>query len=93
MLVVQMPEKYLMLFYQTQLHLPSLFNREIIPQKEGDNKNERKKKKDIAEMVKTAKYLAKNDPQSFMLARNTVDVLKARADMDVKAETKSNKEE
>lgn len=52
-----------------------------------------KEKKDISEMVKTAKYLAKNDPQGFMLARNTVDVLKARADMDVKAETKSNKEE
>lgn len=53
-----------------------------------------KEKKDIAEMVKTAKYLAKkNDPQGFMLARNTVDVLKARADMDVKVETGSNKEE
>lgn len=52
-----------------------------------------KEKKDIAEMVKTAKYLAKNDPQGFMLARNTVDVLKARADMDVKAEAGSNKEE
>ncbi len=50
-----------------------------------------KEKKDIAEMVKTAKYLAKNDPQGFMLARNTVDVLKARADMEVKVDQEENK--
>lgn len=39
-------------------------------------------KKDIAEMVETAKHLAENDPQGFMLAKNSMDILKARSDME-----------
>lgn len=42
-----------------------------------------KDRKEIAEMVKKAKYLAENDPQGFMLAKNSMDILKARSDMDV----------
>ena len=41
-----------------------------------------KEKKDIAEMVKTAKELAKKDPQGFLIAKSNIDILKARADMD-----------
>lgn len=50
-----------------------------------------KDKKDIAEMVKTAKHLAENDPQGFMLAKNSMDILKARSDMDaIEKEEDSN---
>lgn len=42
-----------------------------------------KDRKEIAEMVKKAKYLAENDPQGFMLVKNSMDILKARSDMDV----------
>ncbi|MDB8683553.1 hypothetical protein [Mediterraneibacter gnavus] len=41
-----------------------------------------KDKKEIAEMVRKAKHLAENDPQGFMLAKNSIDILKARSDMD-----------
>ena len=41
-----------------------------------------KEKREIAEMVKTAKYLAENDQQGFMLAKNSLDILKARCDME-----------
>ena len=41
-----------------------------------------KEKKDIAEMVKTARELAKTDPQGFLIAKSNIDILKARADMD-----------
>lgn len=41
-----------------------------------------KERKDIAEMVETAKELAEKDPQGFMLAKNSLDILKARAAMD-----------
>lgn len=41
-----------------------------------------KDRKEIAEMVKKAKYLAENDPQGFMLAKNSMDILKARSDMN-----------
>lgn len=41
-----------------------------------------KEKKEIADMVATAKELAKKDPQGFMLAKNSVDILKARAALD-----------
>lgn len=51
-----------------------------------------KEKKEIAEMVETAKYLAKNDPQSLMLAKNSMDVLKARADMETKSKKEQEKE-
>ena len=52
-----------------------------IVNKGGENMNE-KDKKDIRELVRTAKYLADNDPQGLMLAKNTIDVLKARADLE-----------
>lgn len=41
-----------------------------------------KDRKEIAEMVKKEKYLAENDPQGFILAKNSMDILKARSDMD-----------
>lgn len=41
-----------------------------------------KDKNDIKEMVKIAKQLSKEDPQSFMLAKNTIDTLKARMDLE-----------
>lgn len=50
-------------------------------------------KKDIAEMVRTAKYLAKNDPKGFMRARNAVDVLKDWADMEAKTDQEGNKKD
>lgn len=39
-------------------------------------------KNDIKEMVKIAKQLSKDDPQGFMLVKNTIDTLKARADLE-----------
>lgn len=41
-----------------------------------------KEKKEIAEMVETAKHLAENDPQAFMIAKSNMEILKIRADMD-----------
>ena len=41
-----------------------------------------KEKNEIAEMVKDAKQLAEYDPQSFLLAKNSISILKARADME-----------
>lgn len=49
-----------------------------------------KDKKDVAEMVKTAKYLAKKDPLGLALAKNTIDTLKARADMEMRMEDKED---
>lgn len=46
-----------------------------------------KEKKDIAEMVKTARELAKKDPQGFLIAKSNIDILKARADMEREKET------
>lgn len=43
-----------------------------------------KEKKEIAEMVETAKHLAAHDPQAFMIAKSNMDILKIRADMDKK---------
>lgn len=50
-----------------------------------------KEKKDIKEMVETAKYLAEKDPMGLMLAKNSMDILKARADME-KSEVQKNKD-
>lgn len=41
-----------------------------------------KDRKDIAEMVETAKYLAEHDPQGLLIAKSSMDILKARADME-----------
>ena len=41
-----------------------------------------KEKKEIAEMVETAKHLATHDPQAFMIAKSNMEILKIRADMD-----------
>ena len=48
----------------------------------GDGEVSEKERKDIAEMVETAKELIEKDPQGFMLAKNSLDILKARAAMD-----------
>lgn len=45
-----------------------------------------KERNEIAEMVETAKELAEKDPQGFMLAKNSLDILKARAAMDKEPE-------
>lgn len=41
-----------------------------------------KERKEIADMVETAKELAEKDPQGFLIAKSNIDILKARADMD-----------
>lgn len=41
-----------------------------------------KEKKEIAEMVETAKYLAENDPQALMIAKAGMELLKARSDLE-----------
>lgn len=41
-----------------------------------------KEKKEIAEMVETAKHLATHDAQAFMIAKSNMEILKIRADMD-----------
>lgn len=51
-----------------------------------------KEKKEIADMVATAKELARKDPQGFMLAKNSVDILKARADMEDKRKEEEKEE-
>ncbi len=48
-----------------------------------------KDKKDIRELVKASKYLADHDPQALMLAKNSIDILKARCEL----EKQSKKEE
>lgn len=41
-----------------------------------------KERKDIADMVKAAKKLAEKDPQGFILIKNSLNILKARAELD-----------
>lgn len=41
-----------------------------------------KERNDIAEMVETDKELAEKDPQGFRLVKSSVDILKARADLE-----------
>lgn len=50
-----------------------------------------KERNEIAEMVETAKELAEKDPQGFMLAKNSLDILKARAAMDKEPEKEVQK--
>lgn len=38
-------------------------------------------KRVIQEMLETAKYLADNDRNSLLLAKNSLDILKARCDL------------
>lgn len=42
----------------------------------------KKERKDIKDMVETAKILAEHDPQSFMIIKSNVEVLKTRLDME-----------
>lgn len=51
-----------------------------------------KEKNEIAEMVKAAKQLAEHDPQSFLLAKNSISILKARADMEEQMKQKQEEE-
>lgn len=44
---------------------------------------ERAERKDIKSMVETAKILAENDPQSFMIIKSNIEVLKVRHDMEM----------
>lgn len=39
-------------------------------------------KNHIKEMVETAKYLAEHDPQGLIIAKNGLDMLKARCDLE-----------
>lgn len=45
-----------------------------------------KERKDIREMIESAKDLADKDPQGFMIIKSNIEVLKTRSDMD-KSET------
>ena len=40
---------------------------------------------DIRDMVEKAKYLAENDPNALLLAKNSIDILKARCDLECQA--------
>lgn len=60
--------------------------------KKGSDWVSEKEKREIAEMVKTARHLAEHDPQGFMLAKNSMDILKARSDME-KVEINEREEE
>ena len=51
-----------------------------------------KEKKDIHEMVETAKYLAEHDPAGLIIAKSNMDILKARVDME-KRETEEKEKE
>lgn len=52
-----------------------------------------KERNEIAEMVKAAKQLAEYDPQGFLLAKNSLNILKARAEMDNELHRTSNNSE
>lgn len=41
-----------------------------------------KEKKTIQEMVETAKYLVKHDPQALLIVNASIATLKARCDLD-----------
>ncbi len=41
----------------------------------------KKEKQEICEMVEVAKYLAENDPQSLLIAKAGMDMLKVRCDL------------
>lgn len=43
----------------------------------------KKERKDIRDMVDTARILAENDPLGFMIVKSNIDVLKARHDMEL----------
>ncbi len=48
-----------------------------------------KERKDIKEMIDAAKMLAERDPQSFMIIKSNVEILKARHDMETIEEMSS----
>lgn len=52
-----------------------------------------KEKKDIKAMVQTARYLADHDPQGLMLAKTSMDILKARCDLEKAAQVQEKKDE
>ena len=52
-----------------------------------------KEKKDIKAMVQTARYLADQDPQGLMLAKTSMDILKARCDLEKAAQVQEKKDE
>ena len=41
----------------------------------------KKESQEKKKMVETAKYLAENDPQSLLIAKSNMDILKARCDL------------
>lgn len=49
--------------------------------KGGESMNNREKKA-IQEMVETAKYLARYDPQALLIANASIAALKVRCDLD-----------
>ncbi len=44
---------------------------------------EKEEKKDVKKMMETAKILAENDPQSFMIIKSNIEVLKIRHDIEL----------
>lgn len=51
-----------------------------------------KERKEIKAMVQTAKYLADHDPQGLMLAKATMDILKARSVLENATQEQAQKE-
>ena len=51
-----------------------------------------KEKKDIKAMVQTARYLADHDPQGLMLAKTSMDILKARCDLEKAAQVQEKED-
>ena len=43
-------------------------------------------KAEIRDLTEKAKYLADNDPQGLLLAKASIDILKARCDMEKQIE-------
>lgn len=45
-------------------------------------------KKDIKLMIETAKFLAEQDPRSFLIVKSNIEILKARHDLEVSEKMK-----
>ena len=63
----------------------------LTSKKEGEEMSE-KERKEIKAMVQTAKYLADHDPQGLMLAKATMDILKARSVLENATQEQAQKE-
>ncbi len=60
----------------------SIRSRKRKSMKECEAAASEKEKKEIAEMVETAKHLATHDPQAFAIAKSNMEILEDQSDMD-----------